>query len=170
MDFLIFLFFAVLGYFLYEKFYKKYQKEKWLALFQKDLQKYGYLIRPKEYLTTRSEWFFLRRLTEYLADKPVIILTKVRVWDFANFRKTKKWFFPYSVKSRIDRSHVDFAVISKIDLKIICVIELDDPSHFSEIAKERDEAKDIFFKFLGIPLLRLNSANPTDEEFKEAGF
>ena len=55
MDFLIFLFFAVLGYFLYEKFYKKYQKEKGLALFQKDLQKYAYLIRPKEYLTTRSE-------------------------------------------------------------------------------------------------------------------
>lgn len=170
MDFFVFLFFAILGYFLYEKVYKKYQKEKGLVLFQKDLQKYGYLIRPKEYLTTRSEWIFLCRLTEYLADKPVIILTKVRVWDFANFRKTKKWFFPYSVKSRIDRSHVDFAVISKIDLKIICAIELDDPSHFSDIAKERDEAKDIFFKFLEIPLFRFSSVNPTDEEFKNVGF
>jgi len=55
MDFFVFLFFAILGYFLYEKVYKKYQKEKGLVLFQKDLQKYGYLIRPKEYLTTRSE-------------------------------------------------------------------------------------------------------------------
>ena len=58
MDFFIFLFFAVLGYFLYEKVYKKYQKEKGLVLFQKDLQKYGYLIRPKEYLKRVQNDFF----------------------------------------------------------------------------------------------------------------
>lgn len=170
MEIVIFGVFAGLIYFFYEKYIKAYQIKKWIELFKKDLRKYGYLIHSKDYLTTKSEWIFLRRLTEYLADKPVIILTKVRVWDFANFRKTKKWFFPYSVKSRIDRSHVDFAIISKKDLKIICAIELDDPSHLSDIAKERDEAKDIFFDFLKIPLFRFSSSNPTDEDFKRVGF
>ena len=149
MEIVIFGIFAGLIYFFYEKYFKKYQTKKWIEIFKKDLQKYSYLVHSKEYLTTKSE---------------------VRVWDFANFWKTKKWFFPYSVKSRIDRSHVDFAIISKKDLKIICAIELDDPSHLSDIAKERDEAKDIFFDFLKIPLFRFSSINPTDEDFKSVGF
>lgn len=133
--------------------------------FKQDLQKYHYLIKKKDYVTTPREWKFFRRLQDYLKDKEVLIFNKIRVWDIIEVESTKNKFRPYSITSRIDRSHIDFIVVNKKTLKIICAIELDDYTHNTEKAKEKDEVKNILFDFAKIPLFRFTKDEPTNEEF-----
>lgn len=111
----------------------------------------------------------MRRLNEYIKDKDFIVYPKVRIGDIINCKSKKNGFRPYSIASRIDRSHIDFVIIKKSTLTIFCAIELDDYTHNSEKSKTRDEAKDILFDFVKIPLLRFKNTNPTDEEFIEKG-
>lgn len=49
------------------------------------------------------------------------------------------------------------------------MIELDDPTHASQTAQERDEVKNFICDFLKIPLIRFDKISPTDEDFREKG-
>lgn len=152
-------------------FFKYQNKNKvseiqWIDKFKKELEKYKYLIFKKDYVTTYSEWQFFRRLVQYTENKDVLIFTKVRVEDIIWIKATNKGFRPYSISGRLDRSHVDFVCVQKSTLKIICAIELDDPSHISDYAKEHDAVKNFIFDFVKIPLIRFTSISPTDEEFR----
>lgn len=83
-------------------------------------------------------------------------------------------FLPYvdtddgkDVRKMLRRLHVDFAVYHEKNEKFhyanpICAIELDDPSHGSgdPEAEARDRIKDMLFKHIGVPLVRVE----TDEE------
>lgn len=54
-------------------------------------------------------------------------------------------------------------------MSIFCVIELDDPTHQKESAYEKDEVKNVIFKFLNIPILRFQKTYTTDQESHDAG-
>lgn len=170
-DFIYWLIIAVaIGLFLYEKFFtKKQEKIFWMERFKQDVKKFSDLIYKKDYVTTRAEWEFFRRLQDFTKEKDVLIFTKVRVEDIIWVKSWKNGFRPYSITGRLDRSHFDFVAVQKSTLKLICVIELDDPTHASQTAQERDEVKNFICDFLKIPLIRFDKISPTDEDFREKG-
>lgn len=60
-------------------------------------------------------------------------------------------------KNRIDRKHVDFLLCDVDTHRPLLEIELDDVSHGTQRAKERDAVKDAAFESAGLPLLRLKA-------------
>lgn len=170
-DFIYWILIAVaIGLFLCQKFlFKKNEKSIWIERFKQDVQKYKKFITKSDYLTTKSEWEFLWRLLDYTKNKDVLICTKVRVWDIIQVKNFSNWNRKLSISSRLDRSHFDFVCLQKSTLKIICVIELDDITHETKTAKERDETKNYICEFLKIPLIRFNSSTPSADDFAQKG-
>lgn len=142
------------------------QKTNWIENFKSEVEKYKTFIQKRKYITTPSEWKFFERLTEFAYWKGVLIFTKVRVWDIIEVKNFSNGNRKFSISSRLDRSHFDFVAVEKATMRIICAIELDDPSHLTKTAQERDEIKDFICNFVWIPLIRFNKISPTDEEFK----
>lgn len=168
MQIIIWLLFWLILFFLYENFSEKSEKLEGLEKFKKDVQKYHYLVSKNDYVTTKREGEFFRRLQDFTKEKDVLIFTKVRVGDIIKIWKYKN-FTPKTILNRINRSHFDFIAVQKSTLKIICVIELDDSTHSTSQAQERDAVKDFICEFVKIPLIRFKNSNPTDAEFIEKG-
>ena len=59
------------------------------------------------------------------------------------------------VKKRLSMMHCDLLVFDKDNVKPVCGIECDGPSHDESEQKVLDEYKDMVFEQIGIPLLRL---------------
>lgn len=137
--------------------------------FKVEVLKYRNFIYRRDYVTTPAESQFYNRLLEFIGWRDILVFTKVRVEDIIGFNPIRKWFRPWSISSRLDRSHIDFVCVRKSDLRVMCAIELDDPTHNSVVARERDEVKNFLFQLVGIPLFRFDSMNPTDEEFIAKG-
>ena len=64
----------------------------------------------------------------------------------------KKHYMKYFAK--ISQKHVDFVLCDK-EMQVYFALELDDRSHDTEKAKEKDVFKDRAFKAAGIPLKRI---------------
>ena len=64
----------------------------------------------------------------------------------------KKHYMKYFAK--ISQKHVDFVICDE-DFQVYFALELDDSSHDTEKAKEKDLFKDRAFKAAGIPLKRI---------------
>ena len=134
---------------------------------------YSQELKDKWYLLTPSESIFFQRLSDYLADSEYHICPKVRVWDIIYIEKKRwhrLWNFigrPYEVSGKLDRSHIDFALIDKKTSLIKYAIELDDLSHDSPQAKYHDKVKNEAFKTVKIPILRFKEAHVTKKELEE---
>ena len=68
------------------------------------------------------------------------IVTKIRIADIlepavCQRSENSMW---WSLFARIKSKHFDFAICEKNTSKVLCVIELNDPSHNTKKAKERD--------------------------------
>lgn len=136
---------------------------------EEEIEKYSDLIEWNKYITTKTEAYFFRKLEEYIKDKDYIICPKVRVWDIIKVKTRYDWFRPASLFWRTETSHIDFVLIWKTDLQIRYAIELDDPSHESEKAHERDNVKDKLFFAAKIPLIRFDSLHFNEHQFIEKG-
>jgi len=68
---------------------------------------------------------------------------------------------------RIIMMHVDFALFEKNTSKIVLVIELDDKSHGTEKAKERDSIKNSALQENGIPYMRVLNSKKYDPIYIE---
>ncbi len=123
----------------------------------------GHLYK-KDYLMTKREASFYRTLQWYLQDKDYIICPKVRIEDIIWVR-SNFWFRPWKVSWRLDRSHIDFLLIWKTDLKTKYAIEVDDYTHDSYSGKERDTVKNEACAIAGIPLLRFRDTSEIKEIF-----
>jgi very-short-patch-repair endonuclease len=130
--------------------------------------KYKTAIYGNTCIMTYAESQFFRRLCEYVKDKDYLVCPKVRVEDVIGVRK-QNGFRPWIVSSKLDRSHVDFILIGKSDLKTKFAIELDDTTHTSWYAKNHDKIKDEAFKCTSIPLLRFNNMEVSHDELKLKG-
>ena len=64
----------------------------------------------------------------------------------------RKHYMKYFAK--ISQKHVDFVICDE-DCQVYFAVELDDSSHDTEKAKEKDLFKDRAFKAAGIPLKRI---------------
>ena len=88
-------------------------------------------------LFTPAERSFMCVLTLALEDN-ALVFGKVRVADIlkpGSGLSGKKW---WSLFNKISQKHFDFIVCEKSDLSILCAIELNDKSHGSKKAQERD--------------------------------
>lgn len=111
-----------------------------------------------ESLVTNTEKIFLNVLLSVI-EEDLYILTKVRLADIVHVRKGTKDYLKYF--ARIQSKHIDFLICDSSTFEPLLAIELDDPSHRREDAKERDEVKDKVLAAAGIPILRV----PTQKQY-----
>lgn len=114
-------------------------------------------------LLTPTEFYFYRYLRAICEHFYMRVCPKVRMEDFIEVttRKEKMKYRGY-IKSR----HVDYLITDR-DFKIICAIELDDPSHNTKEAQKTDEMKNEIYKTIGLPLYRVRTSEDYKERVKE---
>jgi very-short-patch-repair endonuclease len=109
--------------------------------------------KQKEFLSP-AEKEFKEYLRQHLPEE-IEIHCKVRLADILNTETTYR---------RIIMMHVDFVLLDANTQKIILVLELDDKSHDTEKAKERDAIKNEALRQSGIKYTRIPNKekyNPT---------
>ena len=113
-------------------------------------EKKSYPYRARPLLTKREHKFYLL-LREEAYKKGFLICPKIGLKDLMEVTD-KNHYMKYFAK--ISQKHVDF-VICDDDFQVYFALELDDSSHDTEKAKEKDLFKDRAFKAAGIPLKRI---------------
>lgn len=115
--------------------------------------------RRKDFLLSKAEFSFYRVLQQVVGERWVIC-PKIGLGDLLLVQKgTQQW---QSWRNKIDRKHVDFVLCDPQTMKPLVVIELDDVSHKSESAKQRDADKDRALMAAGLPILRVPAQRTYD--------
>lgn len=98
------------------------------------INKFDKSYQPR-YLLTINEKQQFKKLKAWASTHNAIVFTKVRVLDLIEPRKGinnyKTLFY------KIQAKHVDFVICDQ-EIKVKCIIELDDNSHNNKIREERD--------------------------------
>lgn len=113
-------------------------------------------------ILTNEEYKFYLVLKQITNEQRNLICPKVGLKDIANVTDKDnymKWF------GKISQKHVDFIICDE-NLKVLYAIELDDPSHNTPKAKEKDKFKNEFFEKINIPLIRIETGKYDKEEIK----
>lgn len=112
-----------------------------------------YVRQPKG-LLSKAEFSFFRVLQQACGDR-YVVCPKVGLGDLLTVKKgTEKW---QSYRNKIDRKHIDFVLCDPRTMQVVAAVELDDKSHASEKAKQRDAVKDQACAAAGLPLLRFKA-------------
>lgn len=112
----------------------------------------------KEEFITENELRLYKVLKKVAYELKLDIFTQValnRILEINNRRKQQQ------LRNRIDRKSIDFVLYNERTKKIICCIELDDPTHEREERIERDLFLDKIFKDT-IKLIRIKVQNYYD--------
>lgn len=121
-----------------------------------------YTLRP---LLTDTEYKFFRYLQVCCDAYHIYVCPKVRMEDFISINThNKKELFRYRgyIKSR----HIDFLLCNS-NMKIICAIELDDPSHNTVKANKVDKFKNDVYKTIGLTFFRVKTRIDYSEAVKK---
>lgn len=119
----------------------------------------GSLPYQRKMLLTSYE-YKLYKLLKPLADKNNLhIMSKVRIIDFISVKRGMTKNEAYSYICKIKQSHIDFLICNPENLYPLAAIELDDNTHQSLKAQEKDKFKDEVFKSAGIKLYRIKNIN-----------
>jgi hypothetical protein len=114
-------------------------------------------MKTRPYLFTSAEIIFYRQLIEAVDGMGLLIFPKVRLIDIIEFSTMEEMeMLNYSIMAK----HVDFLVCSTVGVKPVAVIELDDPSHATPEARERDAVKNWACTASALPMLRFGSREP----------
>ncbi len=111
-----------------------------------------------KHILTKREYKFYMLLRQAAEEYDCIICPKVGVKDLLAVTD-KKNYMKYFRK--IAAKHVDFVICDQ-ELHVLFVIELDDASHDTRDARQRDHFKDMAFAAAKIPLKRI-----TDIDLRE---
>ena len=114
--------------------------------------------KMKEEFITENELKLYKVLKKVAYELKLDIFTQValnRILEINNRRKQQQ------LRNRIDRKSIDFVLYDERMKKIICCIELDDPTHEREDRIERDLFLDKIFKDT-IKLIRIKVQNYYD--------
>lgn len=114
---------------------------------------------PQSYLFTKSEWSFACVLRKAIRHD-WLLMGKVRIADILAVRKRKtmkegEWMRAFA---RISQKHIDYVLVDPASGRIVCCIELDDPSHERPERVKRDIFVNSAFQEAGVPLLRIPTA------------
>jgi hypothetical protein len=113
--------------------------------------------RKQDQLFSAAELNFLAAL-----DKAIVpgqrVLGKVRVADLVSLRSGLNPRDRQIAVNRVAQKHFDFVICSGPSLVPVCAIELNDSSHYSSIAKRRDEFLSSVCTQVGLPLVVIKAA------------
>lgn len=116
--------------------------------------KYRYLKR-NHIMSSREERFFTL-LCEIFSDRCHVI-PQVHLSKLLNHKvQGQNWRGAFS---HINGKSVDFVLLRKSDLTVLCAIELDDWSHDLMDRRERDEVVEGLFRSVRLPLVRFRYVN-----------
>lgn len=118
---------------------------------KKAVKKNGFSAIP--YLNTKAEQNFYSQLVRKLPGE-VTVCCKVRLADLCHPTNRKN----ISAFNQISRKHIDFVLIEQATSKVVCAIELDDRSHNSKSAQQRDSVKNYALKSAGVNLVRVKAS------------
>lgn len=117
-----------------------------------------YVRHPKG-LLSKAEFSFYRVLQRACGDR-YVVCPKVGLGDLLTVKRgTQKW---QSFRNKIDRKHIDFVLCDARTMAVVAAVELDDKSHASQKAKQRDEVKNRACRAAGLPLLRFKAERSYD--------
>ena len=105
-------------------------------------------------LFTPAERSFLGVLKSVLKDD-VEVLGKVRVADILKPTKGMSRSHWQSAFNKISSKHFDFVICDKNDLRVLCVVELNDKSHNAKKRKERDAFLEKACESASLPLIQV---------------
>ena len=112
--------------------------------------------KPKN-LQTGAEAQFFERLQAAFPDLYIAVQVSMSALVEAIDYKDRTQFRTY---------YVDYVICDPKATRPLLVVELDDPTHNREKAKERDVRKNAVLKDAGIPLVRIKHLNNTPESLK----
>lgn len=117
-------------------------------------------------LLSNNELKYYRVLQTIADENNLTVLSKIRMADLVSVAdySSNSWYYKYF--SRIQSKHIDFALADKINLGIKILIEVDDYSHNTEKAKEKDEFKNQVLRGAGYKLLRVDNIANFDSIIK----
>lgn len=125
----------------------------------KEVEAIGNLPYSRKMLLTNYE-YKCYKIIKPLADKYNLhIMSKVKLIDFITVRRGMTRQECYSYIGRIKQSHVDFVFCNPNNLYPLACLELDDSTHKSLKAQDRDSFKNQVFASAGIKLYRINNLN-----------
>lgn len=102
-------------------------------------------------LLTKREYKFYKLLRREAWERGMLICPKVGLKELMEVTDRKHYMKYFS---KISQKHVDFVLCDE-DMQVFFALELDDRSHDTKKAKEKDLFKDRAFKAAGIPLKRI---------------
>lgn len=104
-------------------------------------------------MTSREEDFF-KTLNEIFQDRWYVI-PQVGLPSLLNHKiKGQNWNGAFQ---HINRKTVDYVLLSKSDLSVVCAIELDDSTHDSSTRRKRDAEVENIFQNVKFPLVRFRN-------------
>ena len=126
--------------------------------------------RRRASLLTRGEQPFLPVLESILLDLAQHLKTNpLRVYVKVNLADLIEPDVPPAERSaatklrnKIDRKHIDFAIVDATTFVPLCIVELDDRSHRAAKAQQRDGDKDAALASAGVPVCRIEWAQAYD--------
>lgn len=127
---------------------------------QTEIQAPTYRVRA-DFLSA-AELTFFRSLVAALGGR-FVVFPKVNLGDIF-FSPTRD----VADRNRIDRKHIDFLIGDGVTFRPVMGVELDDSSHSTSKAAERDAVKDAAFESAGLPMLRLTNRVYTAAEIVAA--
>jgi hypothetical protein len=113
-------------------------------------------------LFTKAEINFLKTLEKIVTNPSVAIFGKVRIADIITPQTTtnsKGW---WRLFNKISSKHVDYVLCDRNDYSVICVIELNDKSHNTTKAKQRDAFVRKAYQSAGIELVEIKASRYYD--------
>lgn len=117
-----------------------------------------YVRQPKG-LLSKGEFSFFRVLQQACGDR-YVVCPKIRLGDLLTVKKgTEKW---QSYFNKIKSKHIDYVLCDPQTMHVVAAVELDDASHNSEKARQRDEVKDKACQAAGLPLVRFKAKRSYD--------
>ena len=127
-------------------------------------EEYPYI---KPYLLTKNEWAFYKKLKPITDKYRLHILSKVRLADLVNVKSGLSKSDYYKAFAKIKAKHVDFVLANPSNLKVYCVIELDDPSHNEIERQQRDFFLEKVCEVVKLPLIRCTSIEGIEDQICE---
>lgn len=109
---------------------------------------------PKTHIMTNREENFFKTLCEIFDDK-CYIMSQVHLSALLNHKvKGQNW---KSAFRHINGKSVDFVLLRRRDLSVLCAVELDDSTHDKQDRIVRDKEVERIFRSVNIPLVRMRS-------------
>ncbi len=129
---------------------------------KKKKQEYKYYFK-KSVMTDREKIFY-HKLLFAVGDKylvfPQIHLSSI----FSQYVKGQSFSAAFK---KVNSISVDYVIVDKVTLDTLLAIELDDKTHNSKKAYDKDTEKDNLFKSINLPLIRFDSIKISNEEINK---